>query len=122
MSGRPPKLSKKIRIKVSYPFLGRIPKLHWSALEWLITLSLAAIQLPEKQLDKFAKMECFQEMLQKKSHFVEESKCFRSKWLINMLKKPFSFLQNVFFTNETTVRISSDGIVKSFSKKWNEIS
>ena len=37
-----------------------------------------------------------------------------------MLKKPF--WQNVVFTNETRMRILSDGIVKSFSKKWNKIS
>ena len=38
-----------------------------------------------------------------------------------MLKKPFSFWQNVAFTDKTRVRISSDGI-DSFSKKWIEIS
>ena len=33
-----------------------------------------------------------------------------------MLKKPFSFWQNVIFTDETRVRISSDGIVRVFRK------
>ena len=33
-----------------------------------------------------------------------------------MLKKPFSFWQNVGFTDETRVRISSDGIVRVFRR------
>ena len=33
-----------------------------------------------------------------------------------MLKKPFSFWQNVVFTDETRVRISSDGIVRVFRR------
>ena len=51
----------------------------------------------------------------------KKSKCFRSKWCINMLRKPFNFWQNLVFTDEIMVRIFSDGIV-SFSKKRNEIS
>ena len=31
------------------------PKPHWSALEWLITLSFAPIQFPEVQLDEISK-------------------------------------------------------------------
>ena len=38
-----------------------------------------------------------------------------------MLKKSFSFWQNVVLTDETRVRISIDGIVRAFRKK-NEIS
>ena len=57
-------------------------------------------------------MAFFQEMLQKKVSLKKKSKCFRSKWCINMLKKPFSFWQNVVVTDETRVRISSDGIVR----------
>ena len=52
----------------------------------------------------------------KKVSLEKKSKCFRSKWCINMLKKPFFFLQNVVFTNETTVRISSDGIFRVFRR------
>ena len=33
-----------------------------------------------------------------------------------MLKKPFSFWQNVVFTDETRVRISSDGNVRVFRR------
>ena len=33
-----------------------------------------------------------------------------------MLKKPFSFWQNVVFTDETKVRITSDGIVRIFQR------
>ena len=33
-----------------------------------------------------------------------------------MLKKPFSFWQNVVFTGETRVRISSDGIIRVFRR------
>ena len=46
-SGRPPKLSKKIRKKVSCRCFGRFV--------WHITLSLATIQFPEVQLDEFSK-------------------------------------------------------------------
>ena len=55
-------------------------------------------------------------MLQKKVSLKKKSKCFRSKWCINMLKKPFSFWQIVVFTDETRVRISSDGIVRVFRR------
>ena len=55
-------------------------------------------------------------MLQKKVSLKKKSKCFRSKWGINILKKPFSFWQNVVFTDETRVRISSDGIVRIFRR------
>ena len=61
----------------------------------------------------------FRRILKKNGVFFK--KCCKECQCINMLKKPFSFWQNVVFTNETKVRISSDGIV-SFSKKWNEIS
>ena len=84
---------------------------------WLITLSLAPIQFPEVQLDEFSKnMAFFQEMLQKKVSLKKKSKRFRSKWCFNMLKKPFFFWQNVVFTDETRVRISSDGIVRIFRR------
>ena len=33
-----------------------------------------------------------------------------------MLKKPFSFWQNLAFTDETRVHISSDGIVRVFRR------
>ena len=39
-----------------------------------------------------------------------------------MLRKPFSFCLIAVFTNETKMRISIDGIVSVFLKKWNEIS
>ena len=57
----------------------------------------------------------FSRKASKKVSLKKKSKCFRSKWCINMLKKPFSFWQNVGFTDETRVKN------KSFSKKWNEI-
>ena len=44
----------------------KIPKPHWSDIEWLIMFSLATIQFPEVQLDEFSKNRAFfQEMLQK---------------------------------------------------------
>ena len=52
----------------------------------------------------------------KKVSLKKKSKCFRSKWSINTLKKPVSFRQNVVFTDETRVRISSDGIVRVFRR------
>ena len=52
----------------------------------------------------------------KKVSLKKKSKCFRSKWCINMLKKPFSFWQNMVFADETRVRISSDGIVRVFRR------
>ena len=45
-----------------------------------------------------------------------KSKCFCSNWCINMPKRPFFFRQNVVFTDETRVRISSDGIGRVFQR------
>ena len=89
-NGRPPKLSKKIRKKVSYRCFQRSRKPHWSALEWLITLSLDTIQFPEAQLDEFSKMWHFSGKAAKKSVwrriasvFVQtgSSICSRSRFL-----------------------------------------
>ena len=52
----------------------------------------------------------------KKVSLKKKSKCFRSKWCINMLKKPFSFWHNVVLIDKTRVRISSDGIVRNFRR------
>ena len=47
---------------------------------------------------------------------LKKSKRFRSKWCINMVKKPVSFWQNVIFTDETRVRINSGGVVRVFRR------
>ena len=95
----------------------KIPKPHWNAFEWLLTLSLATRQFPEVQLNELSKKYgVFSRNAAKKFSLKKKSKCFRSKWCINMLKKPFSFWQNVVFTDETRVRLSSDGIVRVFRR------
>ena len=107
-SGRPPKLSKKSEKKLdadvledSKTSLERFRVAH-NALDCYDTIS--------RDTWRFFKKCC------KKVSLKNKSKCFRSKWCINMLKKPLFFWQNVVFTNETRVRISSDGIVRVFRR------
>ena len=69
------------------------------ATNFLKDLSVASIQFPVVQLDKFStNMAFIQKMLEKVS-LQKKSKCFRSKWSNNLLKKLFSFWQNVVFTD-----------------------
>ena len=79
-----------------------------------MTLSLATTQFPEVQLDEFSKKWRFFKKCCKKVSLKKKRKCFRPKWCIKMLKKSFYYWQNVFSTDETRVRISSDGIVRVF--------
>ena len=73
----------------------KIPKPHWRALEWLITLSLATIQFPEVGLDEFSKnMAFFQEMLQKK---FEEKQTFSFKMVYQYGKEASVFLAECYF-------------------------
>ena len=72
------------------------------------------------QIDEFSKNKCFVLNNTAKSQYEEEKQVFSFKMVYQYLKKPWSFWQNVVFTDETRVRISSDGIVKRFSKKRNE--
>ena len=115
-SGRPPKLSKKSEkklvadvLKDSKTSLERIRVAH-NAFSCYDTISRGTVRRILKKYGVFLRNAAKKDSLKKKS------KCFRSKWCINMLKKPFSFWQNVVFIDETRVRISSDGIVRVFRR------
>ena len=77
--------------------LWKNPIPHSSALEWLITLSLATIQFPEVQLDEFSKnVAFFQEMLQK-NQFEEEKQKFLFKKVYEYAEEAFFFLAECVF-------------------------
>ena len=110
-SGRPPKLSKNQKLVVDVlkdpkTSLERIRVAH-NAFSCHEAVSRSTVRRILKKYGVFLRNAAKTVSLKKKS------KCFCSKWLINMLKKPFSFWQNVF-TDETRLRISSDGIVRVF--------
>ena len=79
-----------------------------------MTLSLATIQFREVQLDDLSKNMAFFKNCCKKSQFAEKKAIVFVQNGFKMLKKPFYFWQNVVFTDETRVRISSDEIVGVF--------
>ena len=114
LSGRPPKLSKKSEKKLVADVLEdpktsleQIRVAH-NAFSCYDTISRGTVRRILKKYGVFSRNAAKKVSLKKKS------RCFRSKWCINMLKKPFSFLQIVVSTDEARVRISNDGIVRVF--------
>ena len=107
LSGRPPKWSKESEkklvadvLKDPKTSLERIRVAH-NAFSCYDTISRGTVRRIRKNSGVFLRNAA------KKVSLKNKSNCFRSKWCINMLKKPFSFWQNVVFTDETRVRISS---------------
>ena len=77
------------KIRKKLPIIWKTWKPHWSALEWLITLSLAKIYFQEVQLDEFYENIVFFKEILQKINLKKKSKCSHSKCCIIMLKKRF---------------------------------
>ena len=54
---------------------------------------------------------------QQKNCLAKKQQLTRKNWCSRMSRKPFSFWQNVVFTDETRIQLSSDGAVRVFRKK-----
>ena len=64
---------------------------------WLITLSLATIQLPEVQLDEFSKIWRFFKKCCKKSQFEEKKQVFSFKMVYQYAEEAVLFLTECGF-------------------------